>query len=189
MRLAATTFAFGAALGAAGALWTARQFGGGTVFIDQPRADGRPTAQAFFSPKGGCTDAIVEAIGGAASEVLMQAYSFTSDPIRDALIAAHRRGVTVRVILDREASEEPHSERRTLAKAGLELWTDGEHPIAHNKILVVDRRTVVTGSFNFTKQAETGNAENVLVLHHPDLAARYAEQWEGHRAHSQRARR
>ena len=188
MRLPASIFGTGLALGAIGALWIARTLGGGTVFIDQPREDGKPTVQAFFSPKGGCTEAIVEAIGIASHDVLVQAYSFTSDPIRNALIAAKRRGVDVRVILDRQASEDPNSEVKNLLKYGVLVWLDSEHPIAHNKIIIIDRKIVLTGSFNFTKQAETGNAENVLVINHPELAARYAENWDQHLNHSDRAK-
>ena len=189
MRLPASLFGIGLVLGAVGALWTARHLGGGTVLLDQPREDGKATVQAFFSPKGGCTEAIVEAIGTATQSVLVQAFSFTSDPIRNALIAAKRRGVEVRVILDRQASEEPHSELKNLLKGGVLVWLDGEHPIAHNKIIIIDRRTVVTGSFNFTRQAETGNAENVLVINHPELAVRYADNWDLHLSHSDRAKR
>jgi phosphatidylserine/phosphatidylglycerophosphate/cardiolipin synthase-like enzyme len=57
--------------------------------------------EVFFSPRGGATEAVVEALGRATNNVLVQAYSFTSAPIARALVAAHRRGLEVRVILDR----------------------------------------------------------------------------------------
>jgi phosphatidylserine/phosphatidylglycerophosphate/cardiolipin synthase-like enzyme len=189
MRGTMSLFGIGLALGAGGMWWSIKELGGGTVLLSKPDAGGAPTAQAFFSPQGGCTAAAVEAIGTAQREVLVQAYSFTSSPIRDALIAAHRRGVRVGVIMDRQASEESYSERHALAKAGIAVWTDGDHPIAHNKIIIVDRATIVTGSFNFTKQAETGNAENLLVLRHAELAERYVQNWEAHRAHSERVKK
>ncbi len=63
---------------------------------------------------------------------------------------------------------------------------DGEHAIAHNKVIVVDGETVVTGSYNFTQQAERRNAENLLVLHDAALAGKYGGNWEAHRQHSQR---
>ena len=53
--------------------------------------------------------------------------------------------------------------------------------------VIIDGQTVITGSFNFTKSAETGNAENVLlILHAPELAKRYSENWQEHLAHSQK---
>lgn len=184
MQRIASLFGVGVAVGAAGALWTVSHLGGGSVLLDKAQSDGRSSTQVFFSPKGGCTDAIVEAIASAEKRVIVQAYSFTSDPIRGALVAAHRRGVQVQVILDRQAGEDPGSELKTLVKSGINVWTDGEHPIAHNKIIVIDEGLVVTGSFNFTRQAETGNAENILVIHSPELAARYVTNWEVHRDHS-----
>jgi phosphatidylserine/phosphatidylglycerophosphate/cardiolipin synthase-like enzyme len=71
------------------------------------------------------------------------------------------------------------------AHAGIPTWVDGAHSIAHNKVMVIDGETVVTGSFNFTKAAEEHNAENLLVIHQtPELARLYADNWEVHRGHS-----
>jgi phosphatidylserine/phosphatidylglycerophosphate/cardiolipin synthase-like enzyme len=68
--------------------------------------------------------------------------------------------------------------------AGIRTLIDGKHPIAHNKIMVIDGQTVITGSFNFTKAAEEGNAENLLVIRDATLAAKYTENWNVHSAHS-----
>jgi phosphatidylserine/phosphatidylglycerophosphate/cardiolipin synthase-like enzyme len=57
--------------------------------------------------------------------------------------------------------------------------------IAHNKIMVIDGKTVLTGSFNFTKAAEDDNAENLLVIQDPALAAKYAANWQAHLSHSE----
>ena len=65
------------------------------------------------------------------------------------------------------------------------VWIDAQHAIAHNKIMVIDDATVITGSFNFTKAAEEHNAENLLIIHDPALAARYTENWNQHLGHSQ----
>ena len=54
----------------------------------------------YFSPNGGCTQAIIDEINSAKSEILVQAYSFTSAPIAKALVEAHKRGIKVLVILD-----------------------------------------------------------------------------------------
>jgi phosphatidylserine/phosphatidylglycerophosphate/cardiolipin synthase-like enzyme len=59
------------------------------------------------------------------------------------------------------------------------------HAIAHNKIIVIDGETVLTGSFNFTKAAQEKNAENLLMIRDPTLAAQYTTNWEVHRQHSQ----
>jgi len=141
-------------------------------------------AQVYFSPKGGCTEAIVATLGAARQTVLVQAYSFTSAPIAGALKAAHDRGVDVRVVLDRSQRSERYTSATFLQHAGIPTWIDAAHAIAHNKVMVIDGETVITGSFNFTKAAEEHNAENLVVLRDRGLAARYAENWEAHRRHS-----
>lgn len=70
------------------------------------------------------------------------------------------------------------------AHAGIPTGIDDRHPIVHSKIVIVDGATVLTGSFNFSKAAKQKNAENLLVLKSPDLAARYLENWNAHAAHS-----
>ena len=98
---------------------------------------------------------------------------------------AHRRNVRIEVLLDDSNETEKYSEADFLAQSGIPTYVDGEHAIAHNKIMILDGQTVITGSFNFTHQAETSNAENVLVLHSPEIAAKYMANWESHRVHSE----
>jgi phosphatidylserine/phosphatidylglycerophosphate/cardiolipin synthase-like enzyme len=62
---------------------------------------------------------------------------------------------------------------------------DAKHKIAHNKVMIIDSETVITGSFNFTKLAEEGNAENLLVIRSKDLAAKYIDNWNKHAEHSE----
>ena len=153
------------------------------------RLDGARTASpqclVRFSPHGGCTQLVTETLGMAKRTVLMQAYSCTSQPIAEALIAAHRRGVSVDVILDKSQRTERACIAGALIAEGIPVHIDAAHAIAHNKVIVVDDETVVTGSFNFTASAEERNAENLLVVRDQDLAARYRENWREHLAHSQ----
>lgn len=142
--------------------------------------------KAYFSPNGGCTQAVVDALNAARKTVLVQAYSFTSAPIAKALVEAKRRGVDVRVILDKSQRTERYTGATFLADAGVPVSIDAAHKIAHNKVMVIDGQTVITGSFNFTKAAESGNAENVLlILHAPELASRYTENWKEHLVHAE----
>ena len=138
----------------------------------------------YFSPRGGCTEAVVSALGQAKSTVLVQDYSFTSAPIAKALVDAAKRGVKVQAILDKSQKGEKYSSATYLANSGLRPMIDSAHAIAHNKVMVIDGHLVVTGSFNFTKSAEEKNAENLLILHDSVLAARYTENWQNHLAHS-----
>jgi phosphatidylserine/phosphatidylglycerophosphate/cardiolipin synthase-like enzyme len=141
--------------------------------------------EVCFTPGGNCTKAIVTAITEARHSIDVQAYSFTSKPIASALVAAHERGVHVTVILDRSSLREHHASADLLARSGVEVFVDSAHVLAHNKVMVIDHETVITGSFNFTYAAQRDNAENLLILHDPALAARYLNNWKAHRTHSE----
>jgi phosphatidylserine/phosphatidylglycerophosphate/cardiolipin synthase-like enzyme len=143
-----------------------------------------PNIQVYFSPKGGCTEAVVDALSKARSTVLVQAYSFTSQPIAKALVDAHRRGVKLQVILDKNNQTDKYSAATFTQNYGIPTFIDARHSIAHNKIIIIDARTVLTGSFNFTMQAEESNAENLLIIDDPTLAAKYMTNWNVHFAHS-----
>lgn len=137
-----------------------------------------------FAPGGNCTDAITQALGHAKRSILVQAYSFTSAPIAKALLDAHKRGVQVQVILDKSQRGEKYSSADFLANQGVPTMIDANHAIARNKMMIIDGETLITGSFNFTKAAQTQNAENLLIIHDPALAAMYTQNSEVHRQHS-----
>jgi phosphatidylserine/phosphatidylglycerophosphate/cardiolipin synthase-like enzyme len=139
----------------------------------------------FFSPKGGCTEAVVAEIKRARREILVLAYSFTSKPIAEALIEAKKRGVHVDIVLDRSQEKEAYSELPMIEEHGLYPHIDAHHAIAHNKVMVIDGRTLLTGSFNFTNQAENENAENLLVIKgHPELVKSYRANFHAHKEHA-----
>ncbi len=138
-----------------------------------------------FSPGGHCTDVIVKEIESARSSILVQAYGFTSAPIAKALLEAHKRGVTVHAILDKSNRTDKYSGADFLYNVGIPILIDSAHAIAHNKVMVIDGETVITGSFNFTKAAEERNAENLLVIRDKDLAEKYRRNWNQHAAHSE----
>ena len=140
--------------------------------------------KVYFSPKGGCTNAIIKEIEQAKTEVLVQAYSFTSAPIARALLDAHKRGVAVQVILDKSQKTQKYSSATFLKNSRIHTLIDDKHAIAHNKIMVIDREIVITGSFNFTKAAKEKNAENVLVIQSQELAKRFFDNWSQHKEHS-----
>jgi hypothetical protein len=156
-----------------------------------PPGYGSPTYGAgdiacYFSPAGGCTEAIVNEIRQAQQQILVQAYSFTSAPIANALVEAHNRGVAVYVVLDKSQKSEQYSSADFVAHAGIATLIDSAHAIAHNKVILVDRQTIITGSFNFSASAEKSNAENLLIIRNrPDLYQAYENNYRHHYEHSQ----
>lgn len=151
-----------------------------------PRSES--TIQVFFSPDGNCTQQIVDDIRGANEEILVQAFSFTSREIADALIAAHeqeRPKINVRIILDAGQRRARGSMGSACAKAGIEVVYDAKHRIAHNKIIIIDRSLLFSGSFNFTESAQKHNAENLLRIRNPRLIDHYLANWHLHYGHSE----
>jgi phosphatidylserine/phosphatidylglycerophosphate/cardiolipin synthase-like enzyme len=145
------------------------------------------TVDVYFSPRGGCTEAVIREIDGARREILIQAYSFTSQPIAQAIVNAGKRGVRIVAVVDKSQRNERYTEADFLAHMRIPTLIDDKHAIAHNKIIIIDRSTLITGSFNFTKSAEEKNAENLLVIKgNQPLVNRYIQNFELHRTHSVR---
>jgi phosphatidylserine/phosphatidylglycerophosphate/cardiolipin synthase-like enzyme len=139
-----------------------------------------------FTPGGTCTNRIIAEIGRSRSEIFVQAYSFTSAEIAKALLDAHKRGVKVEAILDKSQRSAKYSWATFLANMRIPTYIDSRHAIAHNKIIIIDSMTTITGSFNFTKAAQDKNAENLLVIYSKDIARAYRENWFEHRKHSEK---
>ncbi len=142
--------------------------------------------EVYFSPNGGCTDTILRELNAAKSSVLVQAYWFTSARIAKALVNAHKRGVKVEVVLDLSRAEIDNTQADVLVEGGVPTFIDDKHTTAHSKVMIFDRQVVITGSFNFTEQAEKENLENLLVIRDKAIAEKFTTNWDVHRGHSGR---
>ena len=139
----------------------------------------------FFSPNGGAGAAVVAAINSAKSTLDVQAYLLSTKDIISPIAKAHTRGVKVRVVMDADNAADQYSGATYLANAGVPVSLDSEHKEAHDKVMLIDGKTIVTGSFNFTRAADEQNAENLLVIEaKPKLFAAYKKNFETHLKHS-----
>lgn len=115
-----------------------------------------------FSPHGGITDSVVREIRTAQKSVHLMGYQLTSEPIIKALAEIQSSGKDVEIVLDR-------SQKRYLGLYdfyGLKgVVINSRYKIAHQKVIVIDGNTVISGSFNFTKSAEIANSENIVFFH------------------------
>lgn len=145
---------------------------------------------ACFTPGPvSCAKQIVDRIDAATAVVRVQAYYLTQPLILHAIAAAKRRGLDVAVILDksqdrRNSNRSRYSGATYLANAGVSVWIDDIPAIAHSKVIILDDRTVLTGSFNFTKSADTRNVENVVAIDSETVAAWFTRNWEERRSAS-----
>jgi phosphatidylserine/phosphatidylglycerophosphate/cardiolipin synthase-like enzyme len=132
-----------------------------------------------FVPDGApCETLLIDTINATRRTLRIQAYSFTSVPIAQAVRRARDRGVDVRVIVDQSQVSERYTSATFLKNAGIPVVVDTKPAIAHNKVMIFDGRAVFTGSFNFTKSAQERNAENgLLVRDDGALVKAYVENW------------
>ena len=89
------------------------------------------------------------------------------------------------MILDKSNRSEKYSSADFVQHAGIATFIDAKHQIAHSKIMIIDSQVVITGSFNFTKNAEENNAENLLVIRDAGIAEKYMANWKAHLEHSE----
>ena len=150
------------------------------------------TVEILFTPGDPVDRRIIAAIDDARHDVHVLAYSFTHPGIAKALIAARGRGVEVQVVADaHQATALPHTMLPDLRRRGIAVWLAAGFGSAHNKVVIVDAgmpgATTVTGSFNFTRAAQSHNAENVVIFHHNrDVAKVYERYFERRRASARR---
>jgi phosphatidylserine/phosphatidylglycerophosphate/cardiolipin synthase-like enzyme len=105
----------------------------------------------------------VDQIDNAKLEILIQTYSFTSTPIAKALVNVHKIGIHVEIILDKSNKSEKYSAGDFTAYMGVTTYIDSEHAIAYNKIIIIDKETVITGSFLCGAQHKKLNAESIVM--------------------------
>ena len=130
----------------------------------------------YFSPVDNVMDKLVAYVQGAQKSVRFMIFTYTDATLANAMIARYQAGVDMKgVIEDRGASQ---GAMVPLFCAKVPVEVDGNKYTMHHKVIVIDESTVITGSFNFTKSADQENDDNVLVIHNPDLAKLYLQEFE-----------
>ena len=135
--------------------------------------------EVYFSPEDGVLQHILSTINAAKENISFLAYSFTSNELSAALIERQKAGVTVQGVFDKDQyHSNAGTEYDTLHNAGLDVWLDGNPRLMHNKVIIIDGQVVITGSYNFSNNAEHSNDENTLIIHNPDIAAKYLAEFQ-----------
>ncbi|MDQ7990777.1 MAG: phospholipase D family protein [Candidatus Dactylopiibacterium sp.] len=140
-----------------------------------------PEVEVGFSPEGSAHQLVLKTIEGARHSIRMMAYAFSAPDIVQALGDATRRGVEVRVVVDKKRNADKAGQRaiRDATAQGVALRTNDRYTLHHDKVIIVDDDTVETGSFNFAPSAERSNSENVVVLRGlPEITRQYVAHWQ-----------
>ena len=133
--------------------------------------------QVYFSPEDDVMNRIIPIVRGAQSSIRFLAFSFTDYPLAQAMIDRAGRGVDVAGVYEKVGSETESSELRTFFCAKVPARQDGNPRFLHDKLIIVDNRYVITGSFNFSTNATESNDENVIIIDNPDIANLYMQEF------------
>ena len=153
------------------------------VIIDETPID------VYFSPDDHVQDSFVELVENAQGSINFMAFSFTSDPIGDAVRVSAEEGVIVSGVMETEqVKSNIGTEFDPFSQAGLDVLLDGNEGLMHHKVMIIDESIVVFGSYNFTASAEIKNDETLIVIYNKDIAAQFMDEFKRVYTQAQAAR-
>jgi phosphatidylserine/phosphatidylglycerophosphate/cardiolipin synthase-like enzyme len=140
---------------------------------------GNTRVNVYFSPDDQAARHLVELISSAQESIYFMAYSFTANDLGAAIVERAQAGITVAGVMDEgQINSNKGTEYDPFIQAGINVFKDGNSGLMHHKVIIIDRKIVITGSYNFSKSAETTNDENVLVVFSPEIASLYLAEFE-----------
>jgi phosphatidylserine/phosphatidylglycerophosphate/cardiolipin synthase-like enzyme len=149
-----------------------------TVTVQALGSSEGPDYQVYFSPNGGCQATLLNWIHKANQSIHVMIFSVTLNSVGDALVAAHRRGIDVRMVMDKNEINAAGSENGKLKAAGVSARLHTTKGIMHNKVAIIDGEVVITGSFNWTNDGENSNNENMIVIRNKGVASVYETEFQ-----------
>lgn len=150
------------------------------IFITAEIAEGQTKqieVENYFAPEDEVQAQVIAEIQSARSRIRFMAFVFTSDEIADAMLERAQAGVVVQGVIEDRNTGQDYSEYERLRAEVHDVLPDGNPYIMHHKVIIIDDETVILGSYNFTASAEDRNDENVLIIHDPEVAALFVEEF------------
>lgn len=132
----------------------------------------------YFSPDDDIERIIMKLIEKAKQSIYFLAFSFTSDAIGETMITKHKQGVVVKGVFEKRDIKNVNSEYIKLKVEGLDVLYDANINTMHHKVIIIDDEWVVTGSYNFSKNAKKRNDENCIMIRSPEIAKLYTQEFE-----------
>lgn len=127
----------------------------------------------YFAPENDTIPPLLKEITSAKKSIYFMAFSFTHDKLGGAMCDQYKKGIPVEGVFEKRQIDQ-YSEYESMKKAGIPVITDDSPGTMHHKVIVIDAETVITGSYNFSKNAETRNSENLLIIKgNKDIARTY----------------
>jgi phosphatidylserine/phosphatidylglycerophosphate/cardiolipin synthase-like enzyme len=130
--------------------------------------------ETYFSPDDNVATRLVALLGTAEESIYFMAFSFTSDEIAQVMRERADAGVTVSGVMeDAQVKSNQGTEFDLFVQSGLDVRLDGNDGQMHHKVIIIDRKIVIAGSYNFTASAEDSNDENLVIIFSPEIAELY----------------
>ena len=139
---------------------------------------GKAHVEVYFSPEDGVAKHVIERLAAAKKSIHFMTFSYTDDTTVDAMIAKVKAGLSVRGVFESQNARGTGADFNHLKQGGVDVLEDGNCYILHHKVIVIDERTVITGSYNFTGSAERDNDENLVIVDDPDVARAYLDEFQ-----------
>ncbi|GAB4188511.1 MAG: phospholipase D-like domain-containing protein [Roseiflexaceae bacterium] len=139
---------------------------------------GSARVEVHFSPKDGVAEYVLQRLEAARSSIRFMTFSYTSDPIADAMLAKQQAGLLVQGVFEAQNASGTGSEFGKLKRGGIDVLEDGNCYILHHKTIIIDDRIVITGSYNFTGSAEESNDENLVIIDDAAIAQQYIAEFQ-----------
>lgn len=133
----------------------------------------------YFGSEDHVLEKIINVVNTADTSIHFMIFSFTSDDLGEALISEAEKGITVEGIFETRGANTEASECRMLLNRGFDVRLDGNSSSTfHHKVIIIDGEIVIFGSFNFSKNADESNDENLLIIYDKSLALAFEEQYQ-----------
>lgn len=133
--------------------------------------------KVYFSPSEDCRNAIIKEIKSAKQELRICVFTISDDRITDAILEAHSRNVTITIITDNDKTLDVGSDIGFLSKKGIRIKIDTTSNHMHHKFMIVDGRSVTTGSYNWTNSAAKYNQENIIVTADKAVVSAFSKEY------------
>ncbi|HLD97220.1 MAG TPA: phospholipase D-like domain-containing protein [Candidatus Nanoarchaeia archaeon] len=133
--------------------------------------------EVHFCPAGNCAAALIRELRQARQSITFAAYSFTSPEIANELIIRASQGINVSGVVEKSTTGSKYSKHNVLAANGVSIAIESSKKLMHHKFFVIDGSEIITGSFNPTENANTRNAENLIIIKNREIAEKYTEEF------------
>jgi phosphatidylserine/phosphatidylglycerophosphate/cardiolipin synthase-like enzyme len=139
---------------------------------------GSGNVEVYFSPGDGVAKHVLKRLAAAKRSIHVMTFSYTASALADAMVAQAQAGMPVRGVFEAQNATGTGSAFSRLQQGGVDVLEDGNCYILHHKVIVIDARTVITDSYNFTNSAERDNDETLVIVDDPALARAYLDEFE-----------